>query len=101
MDRLEYFAGLVADSPSVARARFAYAVELQKAANHDEAVVQLRAYLELQEDEGNAWGRLGESLTALERPDEAADAYLAGIDQAAKHGHVGMADDLQAALDAL
>lgn len=101
MDRLDYFAQLVAESPDVARARFAYASELQKAGRHADAVAQLRAYLDLQEDEGNAWGRLGESLTALGQTDEAADAYLVGIEQAAAHGHLGMADDLQAALDAL
>ena len=39
-------------------------------------MVELRAYLDLAEDEGNAWGRLAEALTALGRVDEAADAYL-------------------------
>jgi hypothetical protein len=33
--------------------------------------------------------------------DEAADAYLAGIDQAAQHGHFSMADDFRAAVEAL
>lgn len=101
MDALEYFGRLVADDPTVARARFAYAVELQKAGRHEEAVEQYRAYLGLQEDEGNAWSRLGECLAALGRTDEAADAYLTGIDQAAAHGHHGMADDIRALMDAL
>jgi len=61
----------------------------------------LRAYLELAEDEGNAWGRLAEALARLGRPDEAADAYLTGIDQSLKHGHTGMAGEFQAALEAL
>jgi len=101
MDRLDYFARAVADAPTVARARFAYAVELQRAGRHVEAVNEYRAYLDLQEDEGNAWGRLAESLTALGDRDGAADAYLAGIEQAIAHGHTGMADDLQAALEGL
>ncbi len=55
-------------------------------------MAELRAYLDLAEDEGNAWGRLAEALTALGRVDEAADAYLTGIDQSAqarphRHGH--------------
>ena len=61
----------------------------------------LRAYLDLAEDEGNAWGRLAESLARLGRVDEAADAYLTGIDQSLKHGHTGMADEFRAALEAL
>jgi Flp pilus assembly protein TadD len=85
----------------VARARFAYAVELQRAGRYADAVTQYRAYLDLQEDEGNAWGRLGESLAALGDTDGAADAYLAGIDQALRHGHGGMADELRDALEAL
>ena len=101
VDRLEYFARLVDEDPSVARARFAYANELLHAERWEEAVRELRAYLDLAEDEGNAWGRLAEALTALGRVDEAADAYLAGIDQSLKHGHTGMADDFGAALDAL
>lgn len=101
MDRLEYFERLVAEDPSVARARFGYANELLRAERLEDAVRELRAYLALTEDEGNAWGRLGEALARLGRPDEAADAYLEGIAQAERHGHRGMADDFQAAIEAL
>jgi predicted Zn-dependent protease len=101
VDRLDYFAALVADDPTVARARFGYANELLRAGRDEDAVSELRAYLELAEDEGNAWGRLAEALARLGRPDEAADAYLTGIDQSLKHGHTGMAGEFQAALEAL
>lgn len=101
MDRLDYFARLVAEDPSVPRARFAYANELLRAGRLEEAVTQLRAYLDLAEDEGNAWGRLAEALARLGRVDEAADAYLTGIDQSLRHGHSGMADEFRAALEAL
>jgi tetratricopeptide (TPR) repeat protein len=101
MDRIEYFARLVAEDPGVARARFAYATELQRAGRLEEAVGEYRAYLGLQEDEGNAWSRLGECLAALGRADEAADAWLQGIDQATRHGHAGMADDIRAMMEAL
>ncbi len=100
-DRLAYFARLVDEEPGVARARFAYANELLRAERWDDAVAQLRAYLDLAEDEGNAWGRLAEALTALGRVNEAADAYLTGIEQSLAHGHTGMASDFEAALDAL
>ena len=101
MDRLDAFARMVAESPGVARARFALGVELQRAGRLDEAAEQIRAYLGLQEDEGNAWQRLVECLAGAGRLDEAADAYLAGIDQAVKHGHNGMADEIQALMDEL
>lgn len=101
MDRLEAFAQLVADDPTVARARFAYAVELQRVERWEEAVTQYQAYLDLQTDEGNAWQRLGDCLAALGRTDEAADAYVTGVEQALAFGHHGMADEIGAALDAL
>ncbi len=100
-DRLAYFADLVAAEPGQARARYGYANELHRAERWEEAAVELRAYLDLAEDEGNAWGKLADALTRLGRLDEAADAYLAGIDQAERHGHHGMADDFRQALEAL
>jgi hypothetical protein len=49
------------------------------------------------EDEGNAYLRLGEVLTKLGREDEAREAYGAGIGQAEKFGHSGMAEDFRLA----
>jgi predicted Zn-dependent protease len=101
VDRLEYFASLAAAEPGEARARYGYANELYRAERWEDAARELRAYLDLAEDEGNAWGRLGDALARLGRADEAADAYLRGIDQAAKFGHHGMADDFRAAVEVL
>jgi hypothetical protein len=50
------------------------------------------------QDEGNAYARLGEVLGRLGREDEARAAYEAGIRQAEKFGHSGMAEDLRVAL---
>jgi hypothetical protein len=50
------------------------------------------------QDEGNAYARLGEVLGRLGREDEALAAYEAGIRQAEKFGHSGMAEDLRVAL---
>jgi len=100
-DRLAYFADLVAAEPDEPRARYGYANELYRAERWGQAVEELRAYLALAEDEGNAWGKLGDALARLGRVDEAADAYLGGIDQALRHGHTGMADDFREALEAL
>lgn len=101
MDRLSYFAELAAKEPSEPRARYGYANELYRAERWADAVDELRAYLALTDDEGNAWGRLADALTRLGRVDEAADAYLAGIDQAITYGHHSMADEFRAAIEAL
>jgi predicted Zn-dependent protease len=101
VDRLEYFARLAAAEPDEPRARYGYATELFRVAEWAGAERELIAYLGLTEDEGNAWGRLAECRARLGRVDDAADAYLTGIDQAEAHGHHGMADDFRAALEAL
>lgn len=101
MDKLEYFAKLVEEDPGAARAHFGFAHELFKTERWEEAVREFRAYLYLTEDEGNAWGRLGEALAHLGRVDEAADAYLTGIDQAIAFGHNGMADEFRDAMELL
>ena len=100
-ERLEWFARHVEERPKEPRARFSLANELLKAGRDEEAVEHLSAYLQLAEDEGNAWGKLGDALARLGRVEEAADAYLAGIEQAITHGHPGMADEFQAAVEAL
>lgn len=100
-NRLAWFRRLAAESPDEPRVRFSLANELLKRGQDEEAVTHLTAYLEAAEDEGNAWGRLGEALARLGRVNDAADAYLAGIDQSIKFGHTGMAEDFQAAIEAL
>lgn len=99
VDRIEYFTGLVDENPSEPRARYGLAVALRQADRHAEAITQYRAYLELSDDEGAAWGHLAECLIATGDPDGAADAYLAGIDAALRNGHNGLASDFEAAIE--
>lgn len=101
IDRIAYFSDLVAEAPDEPRARYGLAVALRQAERFDEAVAEYRAYLDLAEDEGAAYGHLAECLAALGQPDAAADAYLAGIDAAIRHGHNGLADDFQQAMETL
>lgn len=101
IDRVAYFSDLVAEQPDEPRARYGLAVALRQAERWSEAADQYRAYLDLATDEGAAYGHLAECLAALGQPDAAADAYLAGIDAALKHGHNGLADDFQQAMEAL
>ena len=100
-DRLAWFRRLADEHPDEPRARFSLANELLKRGDDTEAIEHLRAYLDLAEDEGNAWGKLGDALARTGDADAAADAYLAGIEQAIKHGHPGMADEFQQAVEAL
>ena len=78
--RLDAFRAMVAKSPRNALARFGLANECLKEGLFEEVVEHLRAYLDLHEDEGNAYGRLAEALARLGRTDEARAALRAGIE---------------------
>ena len=99
--RLDAFRGMVAKSPTNALARFGLANEALKEGLWAEAAEQLTAYLDLQTDEGNAYGRLAEALAKLGRTDEARAALRTGIDAATRHGHPGMASEFALRLEEL
>jgi predicted Zn-dependent protease len=90
MDRIDYFERMLADNPDNPTGLLALANEYDKAERYDDEAAVLQRYVATHEDEGNAWGRLGEVLRRLGREDEARKAYEAG--------HSGMADELRDAL---
>lgn len=97
-NRIEYFERMVADNPDNPTGLLALANEYGKAERHEEEASVLERYVAEHDDEGNAYGRLGEVLTRLGRTEEARTAYGRGIEQAEKYGHTGMAEDLRGAL---
>jgi tetratricopeptide (TPR) repeat protein len=98
-NRIEYFERMVADNPDNPTGLLALANEYQKAERYeDEAAVLERYVASHPDDEGNAYARLGEVLSRLGRKDEALAAYDAGVQQAEKYGHSGMAEDLRLAI---
>ena len=97
-NRIEYFERMLADNPNSPTGLLALANEYKKAGRDEDEATVLRRYLNANEDEGNAYLRLGEVLERLGREDEASDAYREGIGKAEKFGHSGMAEDLRSAL---
>jgi tetratricopeptide (TPR) repeat protein len=97
-DRINYFERMLADNPDNPTGLLALANEYQKAERYEDEAAVLERYVANHEDEGNAYGRLGDVLSRLGRKDEARAVYAKGVQQAEKHGHSGMADDLRLAL---
>jgi Flp pilus assembly protein TadD len=97
--RIDALRKLVERNPNDARLRFGLAAEYEKLHRWELVVQELREYLALAEDEGNAWGRLGNALRRLGRDAEAHEAYRRGIDAAQRHGHPGMAAEFEMTLD--
>ncbi len=90
---------MAAAHPQDPRPRFGLALEYEKAADWEATARELRAYLALADDEGNAYGRLGHALRQLGLHDEARDAYRQGIAAAERHGHPTMSMEFEEILE--
>lgn len=99
--RIDWLRKQVALDPNDPRLRFGLALEYEKLGRWEPVVDELRNYLALADDQGNAWGRLGRALHELGRDDEARAAYGHGIEAASRHGHPGMAQEFEDALEEL
>ncbi|MBL0169594.1 MAG: tetratricopeptide repeat protein [Gemmatimonadaceae bacterium] len=99
VDRLSAMRAMAAKQPDNPLARFGLANELLKAGLHAEAEVELAAYLDRHDDEGNAWMRYADVLHHLGRVEAARAAANRGIVAAQQHGHGGMVSELEARLD--
>jgi len=99
--RIELFKKMLNDDPNNTTVRFGLANDLLKLERFEEAANELKTYLSLADDQGNAYGKLAQALERLGRVDEAREAYQQGIAAANRHGHPGMAQDFEMALDDL
>ncbi len=99
--RIEVFKKMLDADPNNSTVRFGLANELLKLERFAEAAAELQTYLSQTNDQGNAYGKLGQALERLGKFDEARQAYQQGIDAANRHGHPGMAQEFQMALDDL
>lgn len=95
LSRIEALEKMLHTRPDNARARFGLALEHERLGQWQQVVENLKAYLALAADEGNAYGRLARALRHLGRDDEAREAYRQGIAAANKHGHPTMAMELE------
>jgi len=87
--RIDTFREMVRKNPENHLAHFGLANEAQKLGLHAEAAEHLQAYLARHDDEGNAWGRLG----------EARDAFRRGVEASRRFGHPSMAAELEERLE--
>ena len=97
-DRLEVLRGMLEKNPSDARVHFGLAAEYEKREDWENVIASLEAYLNLVEDQGNAWGRLGNALVRTGRIEAAKQAYARGIETAYAHGHPSMAAEFEGIL---
>lgn len=97
-NRIDALKGMLEKRPDDARLRFGLAMEYLTAGHTAEGVEHLRLYLDSADDEGNAWGRLGQALMELGQEEEAREAMERGIVEAERHGHPTMAEEFREVL---
>ena len=99
--RLEALKAMLPDEPNDPMLRYMLSNELFKASLYSEAIEQIDAYLSMKDDEGAVYRILAQAQQKLGKTDDARQAYQRGIDAANKHGHPGMAEEFQSAIDDL
>jgi Flp pilus assembly protein TadD len=97
-DRIAALEKLLDRSPDDPRLLFGLALEHEKRGEWQQVASRLRRYLELADDEGNAWGRLGNALRQIGQDQDARDAYRRGVEVANRHGHPTMAMEFEEVL---
>jgi len=97
-DRLQVLLKMLERNPSDPRIHFGLAAEYEKRGDWTNVIASLEAYLNLTEDQGNAWGRLGNAYVQTGRIEEAKQAYARGIETAYAHGHPSMASEFEGIL---
>jgi predicted Zn-dependent protease len=98
--RIEVFEQMLRAEPENTAVMFGLAKEYEKAERHEGVVNLLTRYLELSDDEGNAYGMLARAYQRLGRRDDARRALERGAEVAHAHGHPSMAEDFRMMLDA-
>ena len=97
--RISALQNLLAKNPNDTRALFGLANEFEKAERWNDVVDHLGRYLQLADDEGNAYGRLAHALRVTGRDGEAKETYRRGIEVARAHGHPSMAAEFEEILE--
>lgn len=98
-ERLDALRRMADNRPDDSRLQFGLAVELLNRGETREGAAALKRYLDLSEDEGNGWGRLGAALADLGEVEEAREAYREGIRIAGARGHSGLVEELEEAME--
>jgi len=98
--RIEALERMLAAEPENTSVLFGLAKEYEKLDRPEEVIRLLGRYLQLADDEGNAYGMLARAYEKLGQREQARHALKQGIAAAERHGHPSMADEYRLLLEA-
>src|SRR5438876_9361822 len=96
--RIDIFKQMLVSDPVNTSILFGLAKEYEKAELNEELIETLNRYLEVSDDEGNAYGMLARAYEKSGRRAEARGVYERGFVAASSHGHPGMAEEYRMTL---
>jgi predicted Zn-dependent protease len=96
--RIEIFRQMLASDPINTSILFGLAKEYEKAGLDHELIETLSRYVEVSDDEGNAFGMLARAYERTGQRDKAKESYERGVAAAAAHGHPSMAEEYRMTL---
>ena len=96
--RIDLFKQMLVNDPVNSAVLFGLAKEYEKVGADEEMIETLNRYLEISDDEGNAYGMVARAYERTGQREQAKAAYLRGIDAALAHGHPSMADEYRTTL---
>jgi predicted Zn-dependent protease len=98
MSRIELFEQMLANDPENSSVLFGLAKEYEKAGRNQELIETLSRYIEVADDEGNAYGMLARAYELAGDRVKAKETYLKGANAAGAHGHPSMAEEYRSIL---
>jgi len=96
--RIDIFKQMLAGDPANSSVLFGLAKEYEKAGLTQELIETLNRYIEVSDDEGNAFGMLARAYEQTGERDRAKQIYQRGVEVAAAHGHPSMAEEYRMVL---
>lgn len=99
--RIDTFKEILKKDPDNPLCRYGLAHEYYKLEMYNEAINEIEEYVKVADDEGAVYRTLAECYLNIGQPEKAREAYVKGIEAANHHGHPGMAEEFEEALEFL
>jgi predicted Zn-dependent protease len=96
--RIQLFEQMLVQDPTNTSVLFGLAKEYEKVGEDDKVIERLLQYLDVADDEGNAYGMLAMAYERIGDKEKAREAYVRGMETAQRHGHPGMAEEYRMTL---
>lgn len=101
MDRIEELKKALGKNPNNPLGLYGLGLELYRAGRYEEAIVELKKYLSIYDDQGAAYRTLAQCYMNLGDIEQAIESYERGIEKAMKYSHPTMVQEFREEIERL